>query len=167
MLEDEDELHIALYLEPTIVARLADEDPFARLHDGNLAAFLLALEGVSHFLYLTWNASFERSVSLLELELQAEVDKYVSTLHLLGRQYNGRVPIDLHQQLFESVVFDPTLEDGQLVRYREANRFAGKYCRSLEARYLREYSGSPMTAELRRFYRLTQNQKIRRIELAN
>ena len=42
-----------------------------------MECFCLALEGVSHFLYLIWNASFDRSVTLLEMELQAEIDKFV------------------------------------------------------------------------------------------
>ena len=50
-----------------------------RLDGENLADFWSALEGVSHFTYYAWNAARDKSVSLFELELQAEVDKFVTT----------------------------------------------------------------------------------------
>ena len=49
-------------------------------------------------------------------------------------------------------------------RYAEANRYAGRYCRSLSQRYLKDGAGASMMPELRRFYRLSQGGKIRRIE---
>ena len=42
------------------------------------ADYCTALEGVSHFHYLVWSLARGRNVSLLELELQAEVDKYAT-----------------------------------------------------------------------------------------
>ncbi len=48
-----------------------------------------ALEGVSHFVYLAWNAGHDKPVSLLELEMQAEVDKYVGSYWLMRRQLPG------------------------------------------------------------------------------
>ncbi|TLY60426.1 MAG: hypothetical protein E6K48_09370 [Gammaproteobacteria bacterium] len=70
-----DEVVMSLYLDPALLERLRREDPLRRLHAGNLADCWTALEGVSHFLYLAWNAGHDRPVSLLELEMQAEVDK--------------------------------------------------------------------------------------------
>src|SRR5947209_624906 len=63
------ELALSLYLDPALLRRLEAEDPLKRLHGGNVADCLTALEGVSHFLYLVWNASHDRPVSLLELEM--------------------------------------------------------------------------------------------------
>ena len=70
-----DEVALSLYLDPALLARLTREDPLVRLHAGNVADWCTALEGVSHFLYLAWNAGHDKPVSLLELEMQAEVDK--------------------------------------------------------------------------------------------
>jgi len=47
---------MSLYLDPALLQRLAREDPLTRLHAGNVADCWTALEGVSHFLYLAWNA---------------------------------------------------------------------------------------------------------------
>src|SRR6266566_3042294 len=86
-----DEVVMSLYLDPALLERLRSEDPLRRLHAGNLADCWTALEGVSHFLYLAWNAGHDRPVSLLELEMQAEVDKYVASYWLLPRQLPGRI----------------------------------------------------------------------------
>src|SRR6185312_4492751 len=69
------EAEISLYLDAGLLERLQRENPMVRLHDGNVADYWKALEGVSHFLYLAWNAGHDRPVSILELEMQAEVDK--------------------------------------------------------------------------------------------
>ncbi len=86
VVQDGDSVDIALYVDDEIVNRLAHDDPRSRLHAGNLVDYCTVMEGVSHFLYLIWNAGYERGVSLMELEMQAEIDKYVSTAFLFGRQ---------------------------------------------------------------------------------
>jgi len=159
-----DALELSLFLDPQVLVRLGSENPFHYLHEGNLEAFLLALEGVSHFLYLGWNARLDREVSLLELELQAEVDKFVATLMLLRRQCRNCAPAPVRIRLFEQCRFDDRLHGENLWRYRHANRYAGKYCWRLEDRYLRRRRVAAMMAELRHFYRLSQQQKIRLIE---
>ena len=107
--EDDDTLWVHVYLEPALLARLESANPFAALNGGNIADYWTALEGVSHFLYLAWNASHDRAVTLMELELQAEIDKYVSTLWLLREQNPRRFPAELHHLLFERAHVDATL----------------------------------------------------------
>jgi hypothetical protein len=53
------------------------------------------------------------------------------------------------------------LNSEQLERYRCANQYAAKYCWWLEQRYIRQHP--EMFQELRRFYRKTQDGKIRMI----
>ena len=91
--EDGDTLWISVYLEPGVLRRLASEDPFEALHGGNIADTWTALEGVSHFLRIAWSATHERPVTLLELELQGEIDKYVGSLWLLREQNPERFPV--------------------------------------------------------------------------
>ena len=160
-----DGLDLALYLDAGVVQRLQADDPTDHLHDDNLADLWLALEGVSHFVYLLWNARHARSVTLLELELQAEVDKYVTTALLCARQRAGRVPRELHRRLFEDVRFDSALDELGLERYRSANVYASMYCTALRDLYLRRPGREGMIPELRRFYRLGQSAKINRIHV--
>jgi hypothetical protein len=164
VLEEDEKLNIALYLDAEIMSLLGRDDPTVQLHDGNLPEYLLALEGVSHFLYLTYHAAQKRGISLFELELQAEIDKYVTTAAILSRQRGGRIPIELRQWLFDKPHFDEGLKGAQLDRYRDANRYAGKYCLALERRYLKGKPGAGLSTELMRFYRMSRGEKIRRIE---
>ena len=93
------ELALSLYLDPALLERLASADPLVELHGGNVADWWTALEGVSHFLYLAWNAGHDKPVSLLELEMQAEVDKYVASYWLLRQQFPQHFPAELRRLL--------------------------------------------------------------------
>jgi hypothetical protein len=160
------EVGMSLYLDPALLERLAREDPIVRLHHGNVADYWTALEGVSHFLYLAWNAGHDKPVSLLELEMQAEVDKYVASYWLMRQQFPDRFPAELRRLLFERTRIDPRLAGEREGLYREASRYAEKFCRGLE-RSLRDARGKSDTevlAGLRRFYRLTNARKLAHIE---
>lgn len=161
--ETEEGVEVALYLDRMLVERLKQDDPTERLHAGNLPDFLTALEGVSHFLYLVWSASHERSVSLLELELQAEIDKYMLAAFLIARAEHGLVPAGLHRQLFDAPVLDPALGAELAERYRAANAYARRYCAWLQSRYLARHGDRGIMSELRRFYRLGHHGKLARI----
>jgi hypothetical protein len=166
--ENGGEVGMSLYLDPALLKRLALADPMVRLHDGNVADYWTALEGVSHFLYLAWNAGHDRPVSLLELEMQAEVDKYVASYWLMREQLPGRFPAELLRLLFERTRIDARLARGRESLYREASRYAEKFCRRLEQslRGAGGDSGGEILAELRRFYRLTNARKVAHIERA-
>ncbi len=163
-----EEAAISLYLDPGLLERLRQEDPMVRLHEGNVADYCKALEGVSHFLYLAWNAGHDRPVSILELEMQAEIDKYVASYWLLRRQLPQRFPAELRRILFERTRVDPRLAAGREDLYREASRHAAKFCRSLEQSLRRSDGGSgaegEVLTELRRFYRLSNARKVAHIE---
>ena len=165
---DGDDLRLSLYIDAAVLRRLDADSPFQRLSERNLADYWTALEGVSHFLYVTWCASCDRHVSQLELETQAEVDKYVATLFLLGEQAAGKFPARLHQWLFERTAFDGNLGGAELDRYRAANSFAARYCRRLEERFLKRRNPAleSFMREIRCFYRLGTASKLRRIEVA-
>src|SRR5215469_4343413 len=161
-----DEVALSLYLDPALLGRLAREDPLVRLHAGNVGDWWTALEGVSHFLYLAWNAGHDKPVSLLELEMQAEVDKYVASYWLLRRQFPQRFPAELRRVLFARTRVDPRVDAERAQVYREASRYADRFCGRLEQTLARSQGGpgegngdGAVLAELRRFYRLTHARK--------
>ena len=163
--DDGGEVALSLYLDPALLARLASCDPLIELNGGNVADWWTALEGVSHFLYLAWNAGHDKPVSLLELEMQAEVDKYVASYWLLRRQYPQHFPAELHRVLFERTRIDPRLNRERRRLYGEANRYAARFCRRLERRLTDAVHGErEVLAELRRFYRLGNARKRAHIE---
>lgn len=164
--QDGETVGLALYVDPDVLDRLTAADPTEHLHSGNLSDFWIALEGVSHFLYLTWNAERDERVSLLELELQAEVDKFAATILALGEDEDDVAAEDVHTLLFSDPVFDDALDEDGLARYEQANRYAGKYCHGLQRRYLRQARHTELVRELRRFYRRPRAEKIRYIHQA-
>lgn len=161
--EDDGEAAVSLYLDADLLRRLARNNPASRLSEQNLEDFWTALEGVSHFLYYAWNAALEKSVTLLEMELQAEVDKFIATALLLYRQ-EERVPANLHSCLFDLPRFDARLGGDELDRYRSANHYAGKYCRKLARALAGQANPVLLRRELCYFYRLPQPAKIQHID---
>jgi hypothetical protein len=164
--EDSGGIEVSLYLDRSVIERLDARCPLRLLSEENLADYCTALEGVSHFHYLVWSAGLERHVSLLELELQAEVDKYASALRLMLEQGAGRFPAELFERLFDRAQFAPHLSSSERARYEEAHRFAARFCGRLEERFLRRRQARPdgLLAELRTFYRLGRHAKLRHAE---
>jgi hypothetical protein len=166
VMDEGDAAAVGLFLDPALLARLAAANPIEALNSGNVADYWTALEGVSHFIYLAWNAAHDRGVSLLELELQAEIDKYVSSWWLLREQDPERYPAELHRLLFERAHIDERLAGGRADLYREANQSAARFCRRLERLLLAETvrRRSEALCELRRFYRLSRERKMTHIQ---
>lgn len=168
IVQNGNDVRIGVFIEQAVLERLQRSDPLRSLEEDNLRDYCTALEGVSHFHYLIWSLTRGRSVSLLELELQAEVDKYTSAVALFTRQRHGRFPESLHARLFHAVSFLPGLDESSRRRYEEANRHAARYCRALEERYLRPRRLRPelWLADLRRFFRCGHQEKLRRLAVA-
>ncbi len=154
-------LAVTVFIDAGVLDRLAAVDPLHRLHGGNIADFWTVLEGVSHFLCLAWNALHDRLVSRLELELQAEIDKFVLTADLLREQGAVRFPAELHSLLFRRARVDATLAAGREQLYRAASDHAARFCATLE-RQTRRAVARPVI-DLRRFYRLTELAKVQYI----
>ncbi len=161
--ERDDWLELSLYISREIIEHLEHRDPTRGLDEGNINEFCIALEGISHFLYLVWNATGNRAVSLFELELQAEIDKYIAVVTLFGYQMDRSAHRHLHHRLFKAVSFSPALTDEERQRYWLANHYADRYCRHLQERFLHPQRSERMIRELRQFYRLTRQDKIYRI----
>jgi len=154
--QSEGELAMALFVDQAALANLERHDPGDRLDDRNFADFCLALEGVSHFVYLALCAAGDRPVSQLELELQAEVDKYACCLLLAGRS-------DLRRRLYRDVHFAGDLSADERSRYQAANAEADRYAAALERRYVQTDRTDALFTELRQFYRLGLPEKLGRI----
>jgi hypothetical protein len=157
--EDGETLHVGLFLDASVLAQLsrAQGEPWSI---GRLRAFCHAAEGVSHFLYLAHRAQQGRPVSLLELEAQAEVDKYlcvVLQLWAIGRR--GASP-ELRRRLFERVSLRPGLCAAERDRYRVANQLAAATASVLEARFVLAGRLDGLLREARRLYRLGGGEKL-------
>jgi hypothetical protein len=156
--DDDGGVAIGLYVDRDVLAHLEAHDPGDRLDDRNTSAFLYALEGVSHFVYTVWCAQRERSVSALELELQAEVDKWVICLLASGDdQVASRA---WRRRLFGDFAWQPGLDADERDRYRAANDNAARYAAALERRFIAPRRIPELLDELRRFWRLPLPAKL-------
>lgn len=159
----DDAIDLSLYLDEQALARLVRHDPRACLDDHNFADFCLVLEGISHFTYVAWNAAYDKRVTLLELELQAEVDKFVTASALLRAQRRRAHTGALLHRLFERFRLADSLRASERERYWCANTLARRYCQQLQRRLHR---GRHVVAELRRFYRMPKLAKFVQVEAA-
>lgn len=159
--QDEEGLALSIYLDEAMLSRLRSSDPFTQLRAEQLSDLWTVLEGISHFNYLTWCAERDRPVTLLELEMQAEVDKFVASLSLVLAQGELEMSANLHGWLFGSVSFRAELDAQQLRRYRAANEYASRFCHRMRARLIE--GNDSAFSELRQFYRLSQQGKISHI----
>jgi hypothetical protein len=142
--EVEDGLEIALVLPPE-----SKQIPIG----GALSdVWLQVAEGVSHFIYLVERARVHLPVTQLELELQAEVDKFVLSLDFSPDSARA-----LLARLFDSPHFldDAGTEAGE--RYRIAHRLAARFV----ARVIVTSDRVRAQERLRSFYRAGQAEKIR------
>jgi hypothetical protein len=158
---DEEDVGIALYIDRAIITRLEQSHPARWILGDQFDAYCVGLEGVSHFVYLAFHGGRGRPVTELELELQAEVDKFVSCSLAVRRLKDaGRLVGVIRRRLFA----DPCYIDGagseRGERYRLANNLAARYTARLERLYLAQSRIVEMLREVRRFYRLTQREKI-------
>jgi hypothetical protein len=150
--EAEGELSIALYL-----------DDAARTPQ-SVGDFLLAVEGVSHFIYAIVCAREQRALSALELELQAEVDKWATcVLHL---DADAAASARWRRRLYAHFTYEPDLDADEAARYRAANENAARFASSLERRFVAPRRVPEMLSELRRFYRLPLAGKLAHIATA-
>lgn len=147
--EDSDGIEVALHLPRSAVDRSA-RPSFDELCQ--------IVEGVSHFLYLVERARRELPATQLELELQAEIDKYVV---LAGAPpFELERSAEIRMRLFDRVSFvdPPGTETGD--RYRMANDLAARFAGRLEAMFAKHGRYDLMRAALRRFYAAGQTEKL-------
>jgi hypothetical protein len=159
--EDDEGLAMSVFLDGQMLGRLDRDNPMLALKASRLNDLWTVLEGISHFNYLAWSAGRDRSVTLLELEMQAEVDKFISTWLMALNQDGCKFANRLHGWLFDKVSFKAELSEDQHERYKTANDYAARFCHGLVKRWRDDRDKA--LYELRRFYRLTQADKISHI----
>jgi hypothetical protein len=152
---DDGDVEIALRLPP-LEARDVD------LATGRgLDGYCQIIEGVSHFVYVTQRATRERGTTQLELELQAEVDKYVLLMAAAGAP-NAALSATLRERLFGGDGYEHGPESERGARYRLANDAAHRFAQRIETSYVRPRRIRELHRELRAFFHSGQEEKLRR-----
>lgn len=155
-------LALSIYYPDRLIECLEANDPTRRLDDGNVDAFAAFVEELDHFLVIADRHRSNGVFSLLDLELHANVTKCLMLRMFVGRlRRTGRLSAAdaawIRFHLFEKGEFvqaDPQVR----ARYQDAARLACRYLRLLDA-----MPPSRRPGELRRFHRMTPQEKIGRI----
>jgi len=163
LLPEENELRVAIYLHDQVVNNLYTHNPCTGLNGNNIYDFCIMAEEVSHFLYTTWKARRSIQITELELELQAEVDKFVLCTLYCSHYGTDIDSSSLKELLFETFSFEKDLSAESRERYSIASRLALHYCHFLENHFLKKDHVPQMIQEIRRFYRQGQTDKISHI----
>jgi hypothetical protein len=126
-------LRLCVYYPDALIRCLELHPPDRGLRDANVDAFAILVEELDHLLCIAERAVLTRPLSLFELELHANVSKYL----VLARFLVGRVPrigprrrAWLRYHLFDKGVYrdeDPRVR----ARYRDAARWASRFLESL------------------------------------
>ncbi len=140
---------------PRLGARTIDVDDAHTLDP-----VLQIIEGVSHFVYLADRAGQRREATQLELELQAEVDKYVVLAASLAT-FDEETSHRLRRRLYEHVDYVHSADTEEGERYRVANGYARRFTGRLERDYVARARFGELRDELRRFFHMGQGEKLR------
>lgn len=125
--EDGEGLDLAVFVDAPHIEALAGASGPAEAVRCCFRALCAAVEGVSHFLLLVDRARRGEPVRMLELEAQAEVDKYLcAALHHPDEAEGWR------ERLFRDAALADGLSVEEQARYAEAARLADAWCADLE-----------------------------------
>ncbi|MBI4405123.1 MAG: hypothetical protein HY537_13255 [Deltaproteobacteria bacterium] len=157
-------LSVGIYLNQTIQAELSSFDQWPKKCWSllQISAFAIAAEEVSHFNYLLFNALAGRSVSQLELEFQAEVDKFLLTYfaNIGWSQWDKKTFTHLFEQFFIKFSISTEISPGQKERYVQASQLAKGLVLRFEKYLSNRFLYEKAFRLLRRFYRLSVADKI-------
>lgn len=161
--QNDDTLEFTLYLNETLVESM---EQFQNRETGEQNSNVTAsapsvddvctvVEGVSHAVCLLWHAHNDRQIRPVDLELQAEVDKFMLLLNQQKIQ-----PKQLHRQLFSDCRLTPAHGGPVFERYKTANNLAARYCAWLADSFIESDDTAGMARELARFYRRSGQAKF-------
>ncbi len=109
LLPEEDELSLAIYLNDQVMNNLRKYSPSQGLNERNINDFCIMAEEVSHFLYITWKAQHSIQITNLELEIQAEVDKFIICTFYCSNCEDRFNRLPLKELLFETFSLEKNL----------------------------------------------------------
>jgi len=150
-----------VYFPDAMIRRLEAHPPQRGLTESNVDAFAAFVEEIDHLLVVAERARLERTVSLFELELHANVSKYLVLARFLARHARPLGALErlwLRQRLFGGHAYgdsDPVARP----RYREAARCAVRFLERIH-----EVASVERLPLLRRFHDETARGKLRLIE---
>jgi hypothetical protein len=141
---------LGIYLGKRIFKKIQNKAKIFSFQD-----FCVMAEEISHFIYLIWSKSNGKKITLLDLEIQAEVDKFLLASNFFRSQET------VFQKMFETFMFRKNLLKDEKNRYIEASRLGKKLATNWKNKKI---SLSEKIHWLRFFYRQNPSSRIAMIE---
>lgn len=152
-------LRANLYFPDALIRLLERHPPAQAVHGGNVDAFGAFVEEIDHLLLLAARARSGPALSLLELELHANVTKELVVSHFVARHAGvSRLAPEAVAWVRYHLLEKPRWADPDPQvrhRYADAARYAWRYLRRLD-----RLPRNRRIADLRRFSRLSHHQKL-------
>ncbi len=158
-------LRVSIYYPDALIRQLEDNDPRAGIHDDNIDLCASFVEELDHFLFIARNYKWNRPFSLLELELQANVTKYLVLKYFIVLQNKSLKLSNFDKEYIRYHLFykrEYDIEDSsERKRYEDAGKFGMIYTKQIDL-----LSPENRIRDLRQFSRMTCPSKIRHIQSA-
>jgi len=157
-----DILKVSIYYPDKLIKVLEENDPRTGLHDDNIDECASFVEELDHFLFIAQNFKQNRPFSLLELELQANVTKYLVLKYFIALQ-NQSIRLRefdkeyLRYHLFYKRKYDVD-DPSERKRYEDAKVLGISYTRHIDF-----LSQEGRLRDLRQFSRMSCPSKIKHI----
>ncbi len=149
-LDEEADASIGVYLGKKVFKSITRNKHVFSIQD-----FCVVAEEVSHFVYLLWSKCNSKKINLLDLEIQAEIDKFLLADEIFQ---NDKMMID---KLFTHFSMRKGLSKEEVERYLTANRLGKK----LAMEWKKKKISHPQKVNwLRFFYRQNPHSRISMIE---
>ena len=149
------EFDLGLYLNPDFI-EILDNTKHPQRH---VNKFSCVVEGISHFLTFCHRAQNGKSISALELELQAEVDKFL-LLHLYALKNEHEASPEFFDWQFDDVFYVENLSEELKDRYRSANQLAAHFCNRLRKKCFYPRNMHELLKEIRPFFHANLSEKV-------
>lgn len=153
--EQDQDVDIAICLQRSLLEKLDALELPLDFHIDHLSDLSVVVEELSHFQYFCENASRNRVLSPLELEIQAEVDKFSYSLDCLERQNQKELEAAVFHRLFDEFQVGAWVKEEEIPVYEHAHHVARAFCRKLL--HLKDDRPSLMQS----FYQADLNEKKR------
>lgn len=138
-----------------------NDDILQNLSNLNQHQEMTLMEGVSHYLLFVHKHQNNLVVNNLELEMQAQIDKFLLFVLDQEKRYSVSQVLEMIDQKPNLSSLDQDLKD----MYQESNDLALGFCHRLNEDFLRKNKFSEFYDKIRQFYRQDTQEKLRQVSL--
>jgi len=126
-----DEADIAVCLKKELLNELSSKSFPEDFDLQILSSLSIAVEELSHFNYYCEKAIRNINLSPLEMEIQAEVDKFAFALDILQERNEGKLRDEVFSIMFDQLQLGEWVSENEKSTYEAAHHIARSFCRKM------------------------------------